>query len=125
MTTPEHSLPYKILSDSVEKLLLVKIDVEGYELQALMGLNLTRFSSMYLVLEVFPELLIEAGGTDPWKLLVYSVSIGYECSTAPNFQDMWDTSNLELWYETHFQAGYKKSSRYHANIYCRQESIKS
>jgi len=58
------------------QLRLLKIDVEGYEYQALQGLDLDKYPFEYITLEFFPTLL-QASGTDPAELLVYIWSHGY------------------------------------------------
>ncbi len=60
------------------KLRLLKVDVEGYELRAFRGLNLTRYPFQYVAFEFFPRMLRDAG-SDPADLLI-DVYAKYDCS---------------------------------------------
>ena len=61
-----------------EFLRLLKIDVEGYELRALRGLNLTKFPFQFLTFEFFPKML-KGSGTEPVDLLILVRDAGYKC----------------------------------------------
>jgi len=54
------------------------VDVEGYELRALRGVNLTRFPFQYLTFEFFP-LMVKASGDDPVDILTLVRDAGYKC----------------------------------------------
>lgn len=56
---------------------LLKIDVEGFELKALKGLDLSRYKFRHIVMEYFPEML-RGAGTDPPEVLLYILSHGYK-----------------------------------------------
>lgn len=60
----------------VQKVFLLKIDVEGHELHALKGFNLSRFRPLWITLEYFP-MLLRTAGTAPERLHVYLVKNGY------------------------------------------------
>ena len=57
---------------------LLKIDVEGYEMKALQGLNLQNYPFESIVMEYFPAMLTSAGLDRPMELLEYISSFGYE-----------------------------------------------
>ena len=57
---------------------LLKIDVEGYEMKALQGLNLNNYPFESIVMEYFPAMLISAGLGRPMELLEYISLFGYE-----------------------------------------------
>ena len=57
---------------------LLKIDVEGYEMKALKGLNLQNYPFELIVMEYFPAMLQSAGLDRPIELLEYISSFGYE-----------------------------------------------
>ena len=57
---------------------LLKIDVEGYEMKALKGLNLQNYPFESIVMEYFPAMLTSAGLGRPMELLEYIKSFGYE-----------------------------------------------
>lgn len=61
-----------------EYLRLAKVDVEGFELRALRGLNLTRFPFQFLTFEFFPAML-RASGAEPADLLILVRDAGYKC----------------------------------------------
>lgn len=54
----------------------LKVDVEGFEYQALQGLDLQKYPIEYITLEFFPNLL-KANGNDPTDVLVYIWEQGY------------------------------------------------
>lgn len=57
---------------------LLKVDVEGLELRAFRGLNLTRFPFRYLTFEFFPD-MIRSSGDDPADVLLLVREAGYDC----------------------------------------------
>ena len=57
---------------------LLKIDVEGYEMKAIQGLNLQNYPFESIVMEYFPAMLTSAGLDRPMELLEYISSFGYE-----------------------------------------------
>jgi len=57
---------------------LLKIDVEGYEMKAIQGLNLQIYPFESIVMEYFPAMLQSAGLDRPMELLEYIKSFGYE-----------------------------------------------
>lgn len=108
---------------------LLKVDAEGYEMQAFRGVNLDRYPFRYVTFEFFPELLIRAGNTDPLDLLLYIQSFGYACCTNPlslfdNISDritaktMTTIREYQNWYQRDAIAAYNKSNRFHVNLYC-------
>lgn len=62
-----------------DALILLKVDVEGFEMQAIRGVYLYRFPFQFLTFELFRE-VIEAAGEDPVDLLFYVKDAGYKCS---------------------------------------------
>ena len=56
---------------------LLKIDVEGFELKALKGLDLGRYKFRHIIMDYFPEML-RGAGTDPPEVLLYILSHGYK-----------------------------------------------
>ena len=55
---------------------MLKVDVEGHELHALKGFNLSRFCPLWITIEYFP-MLLRAAGTDPEHLHSYLIKSGY------------------------------------------------
>jgi FkbM family methyltransferase len=113
----EYGLP-EMGDSSQEDLLLLKVDVEGYELHAFQGLNLDRYPFRYILFEFFPQ-LIHASGSDPIELLAFVTSRGYKCiegwSTVNGFDKRLigeSRNELEEW-----TAKVKKS---HTNVYCQR-----
>eukprot|EP00566_Odontella_aurita_P017983 CAMPEP_0113535862 /NCGR_PEP_ID=MMETSP0015_2-20120614/5943_1 /TAXON_ID=2838 /ORGANISM="Odontella" /LENGTH=337 /DNA_ID=CAMNT_0000435167 /DNA_START=88 /DNA_END=1101 /DNA_ORIENTATION=- /assembly_acc=CAM_ASM_000160 len=56
---------------------LLKIDVEGFELKALKGLDLDQYKFRHILMEYFPDML-RGAGTDPPQVLLYILSHGYK-----------------------------------------------
>jgi FkbM family methyltransferase len=66
------------VSPETHRLRLLKMDVEGFEMQALQGLDLKQqFPFEYVTFEFFPAMLASAGTTDPAELLLYVWNQGY------------------------------------------------
>jgi len=57
---------------------LLKIDVEGFELKALRGLDLERYKFRHILMEYFPDMLRAAGTDPPYEVLRYILSHGYK-----------------------------------------------
>lgn len=100
---------------------LLKIDVEGFELKALKGLDLSRHKFRHIVMEYFPEML-RGAGTDPPEVLLHILSHGYkiyEIGTKGELQkiDIWgndDAISLRDWAE---KTEKKAGSGFHINIF--------
>jgi len=88
---------------------LLKLDVEGFEIKALKGLNLTRFPFQFFTFEYFPYMLKDSAGTDPVDLLLLVKQAGYAC----NIDDKMGLTRQEmsLWSQ-------KISRDHHVNVYC-------
>ena len=56
---------------------ILKIDVEGFELKALKGLDLAQYKFRHIIMEYFPYML-RGAGTDPPEVLLYMLSHGYK-----------------------------------------------
>jgi len=98
-----------------ERLRLLKVDVEGFELRAFKGLNLERYPFLYVTFEFFPKMLRDAG-TDPVDLLMH-IYAKYDCGLKPSKMPsrgstLTQTKREEMneWID-----GIKN----HVNIYCR------
>ena len=117
-----------------QKLKLLKVDAEGHELYAFRGVNLTMYPFEYITFELFPELLIQAGGTDPLDLLYYINSNDYYCATdptsitssKPSNQNiiLADTNQINHWYQTKILPEYKKDQNLHLNLFCKKHITK-
>lgn len=116
---------------------LIKIDVEGFELKALRGLDLTQYQADYVTLEFFPHLLTSAG-TDPTDLLVYIWSCGYRFFTfdmtqlqqasRPVADGAWEQftptgsteAEVRAWAKGMVQRGqHAKGDDYHTNLFAK------
>jgi len=78
----EHGVP----EGRSDALRLLKVDVEGYELRAFRGVNLTRFPFRYLTFEFFPEMIRSSSSSgndddndDAADLLMLVRDAGYIC----------------------------------------------
>eukprot|EP00985_Skeletonema_marinoi_P021121 scaffold12805_cov91-Skeletonema_marinoi.AAC.2 len=100
---------------------LLKIDVEGFELKALKGLDLDLYRFRHIVMEYFPDML-RGAGTDPPEVLLYILSHGYtffeivgstgelrEINVGDN-----DATGLRDWAEN---AEKKSGSGFHINLF--------
>ena len=115
---------FDINSDNY-RLRFVKVDVEGFEYQALQGLNLQQYPFEYITLEFFPNLL-QASGHDPADLLVYIWSQGYRFLEFHAHQKVQDYPLLETgttrdavhqWATKLVQQGRaKQGDNYHVNL---------
>ena len=65
------------VSSQTHRLRLLKVDVEGYEYQAIKGLDLQQFPFEYITLEFFPTLIKGSGIDDPTDVIVYIWNNGY------------------------------------------------
>mmetsp|Transcript_25943 Transcript_25943/g.47045 ORF Transcript_25943/g.47045 Transcript_25943/m.47045 type:complete len:122 (+) Transcript_25943:619-984(+) len=77
----EHGVP----EGRSDALRLLKVDVEGYELRAFRGVNLTRFPFRYVTFEFFPEMIRSSSSNngndddDALDLLMLVRESGYIC----------------------------------------------
>jgi FkbM family methyltransferase len=118
------------VSPTDDSLRLLKIDVEGFELRALKGLDLQKYRFEYLTLEFFPHLLKNAG-TNPADLLVYIWSCGYRYfNFDPKSTNDWEQSmntganeeDVRAWAEGMMQRGHKeRGDDFHTNLFAKLE----
>ena len=99
---------------------LLKIDVEGFELKALKGLDLSRYKFRHIVMEYFPEML-RGAGTDPPEVLLYILSHGYKFHEIGSKGELSkidigdnDATSLREWAE---KAEKRAGSGFHINIF--------
>jgi len=71
---------------------LLKVDAEGFELRAFRGINLERFPFQFLIYELFPTML-ENAGSDPVDVLVLLRDAGYKCNSDELAGDTRETMN--------------------------------
>ena len=120
---------------------LLKVDVEGYEMYALRGINLDKYPFEYILLEYFPQLIQASGIVRPLDVLDYIISRNYHCvegwkpsktggsdggfsTTNGSSSDVvsigHDRSTLEEWSTKHMT---KRKS--HTNIFCKKKITSS
>lgn len=90
-----------------EYLRLAKVDVEGFELRALRGLNLTRFPFHFLTFEFFPAML-RASGAEPADLLTLVRDAGYKCDHDKHSGNTRDEMNSWI-----------NGIKSHVNVFCK------
>lgn len=113
------------ISSKTYHLRFLKVDVEGFEYQALQGLDLEQSPFEYITFEFFPALL-RASGTDPAELLVYIWSKGYryfvfhKASAVENYQPIptGDTKEaVRTWAQNMVMTGNAaQGDNYHVNL---------
>ena len=139
----KESLPSNL--SNTDHLMLLKVDVEGYELFALQGINLSRYKFKYILVEYFPQLLrasssasatstVDRDGVTIQLLHVLVVEHNYFCI------DGWKTTNQDKTNVNQFDVTaatsssrsigathhelelwvkkFDNSKRSHTNIYC-------
>ena len=81
IVTAKSVLERNINTQDIDRLWILKVDVEGMELQAFKGLDLKMYPFRYLTFEFFPVMLRESGEIDPLELLLYIRNeMGYKCN---------------------------------------------
>lgn len=100
----EHGIP----EGRYDRLRLLKVDAEGFELHAFRGLNLTRFPFQFLTFEFFPKML-KASGDDPVDLLLLIRYARYKCDYETHVATRATRDELNAWI-----SGIKT----HVNIFC-------
>ena len=90
LTTRVFRLEQAITADLAKRVKLVKIDVEGYEMEVLEGMKslMGFFSNTEFVVEIFPEMLRKAG-THPASIYEFFERHGYEYRHG-NHGEHWD-----------------------------------
>jgi FkbM family methyltransferase len=101
-----------------QQLVLLKVDAEGFELQALRGLDLSAFPFRFLALEFFPLLIQGSGVQDPIDLLVFLSDHGYHCSLGSFDATQLLKRDRRQWQEWVDQNGIMTS---HVNLYCERK----
>ena len=97
-----------INTQDIDRLWMLKVDVEGMELEAFKGLDLKMYPFRYLTFEFFPVMLRESGRIDPLGLLLYiQDEMGYKCHIDDAMGD--SLNEHRRWVE---------GIRSHINVYC-------
>lgn len=90
VVTKVFRLDQAITADLARRVRLVKIDVEGYEMEVLRGMEslMGSFGDAEFVVEIFPEMLRKAG-TEPGEIYTFFERHGYGCQHG-NHGEHWD-----------------------------------
>ena len=81
IVTAKSVLERIINTQDIDRLWMLKADVEGMELQAFKGLDLKMHPFRYLTFEFFSVMLRESGWIDPLELSLYiQDEMGYKCN---------------------------------------------
>ena len=92
----------------VDRFWMLKVDVEGMELQAFKGLDLKTYPFRYLTFEFFPVMLRESGRIDPLEFIHYiRDEMGCRCDIDDAMGGTLDANRQWL-----------ENIRSHINVYC-------
>ncbi|KAL3907814.1 MAG: hypothetical protein SGARI_003355 [Bacillariaceae sp.] len=111
-----HGVP---TNDNSSQLALLKVDAEGFELQAMRGLDLDAFPFRFLALEFFPSLIQGGGVEDPVDVLMFLTDHGYHCSVGSFDETQIIARDRSQWKQWMDQNGIMTS---HVNLYCEKKA---